>query len=249
MAKSAARDARRLVKSPVKAFESTNIASVLTLAPSLLACDFSNLASELKRMMRAKCHWAHVDVMDGHFVPNITFGPPVVKCVRGVSSKLFIDAHLMIEDPLKFLDPFVQAGADSLTIHGEAVQNLPKAIAAMRRAGIRVGVSVRPRTPLRVIEEVLSLVDMVLIMTVEPGFGGQELMPSTLNKVRQLARKRETDKLKFLIQVDGGINEKTAGLAVAAGANVLVAGTAVFRGGKVAENIDTLMQTALKMGQ
>lgn len=240
---------RRLIKSPAKAFEFPNPELVLTLAPSLLACDFSQLAVEIKKMMRAKCHWAHVDVMDGHFVPNITFGPPVVKCVRGISSKLFVDAHLMIDDPMKFLEPFAKAGADSITIHGEAVQNLPKAIAAMRKAGVRVGVSIRPRTPLRVIEDVLGQVDMVLIMTVEPGFGGQELMPNTLNKVRQLARKREQEKMKFLIQVDGGINGKTAGLAVAAGANVLVAGTAVFGGGKTAENIEKLMQAASRMGQ
>jgi len=241
-------DSRRFVASPAKAFGSNFADRVVAVAPSILSADFANLGRELRRMMRARCYWAHADVMDGHFVPNITFGPPMVRCMRGVSSRLFIDAHLMIEEPLKFLDAFAEAGADSITIHAEAVDNLSRAFAAVRRAQVHVGVSVRPRTPLRLIEDVLDQLDLVLVMTVEPGFGGQEMLPNTVNKVRQLAARRERDKLKFLIQVDGGINVKTAGLVVAAGANVLVAGTSVFQGGTIAENIDKLMQAALKMG-
>jgi len=241
-------DVRRLIKSPEKAFDSNFPDRVVALAPSILAADFANLAREMRRMMRARCYWAHLDVMDGHFVPNITFGPSVVRCIRGISARLFVDAHLMIEEPLKFLDPFAEAGANSLTIHAEAVENLPRAIAAMRRADVRVGLSIKPRTPLRLIENVLDQVDLVLVMTVEPGFSGQEMLPSTINKVRQLAARRERDKMKFLIQVDGGINTKTAGLAVAAGANVLVAGSSVFNGGSVTQNIESLLQAALKMG-
>jgi ribulose-phosphate 3-epimerase len=172
----------------------------------------------------------------------------MVKAVRSVSPRLFIDAHLMIENPMQYLDPFVKAGVDSLTIHAEAVDNLPRALAAMRRAGIRVGVSIRPKTPLRVIEDVLDRIDMVLIMTVEPGFGGQEMLPNTINKVRQLARRREKDHLKYLIQVDGGINPKTVGIAVAAGANAIVAGSAVFGGNhQIAQNLAALTQAALEM--
>jgi ribulose-phosphate 3-epimerase len=238
----------RLLPTPERAFQSKFVDRVFALAPSILAADFANLAAELRRMMRARCTWAHVDVMDGHFVPNITFGPQMVKAIRGVSPRLFIDTHLMIEDPLRFVGPFAEAGTNSITLHAEAVDSLPRALAAVRRAGVHVGVSVRPRTPLRLIEDALGQVDLVLVMTVEPGFGGQDLLPSTLSKVRQLATRREREKLKFLIQVDGGVNLKTAGLAVAAGANVLVAGTAIFRGGSIADNVARLTQAALKMG-
>jgi ribulose-phosphate 3-epimerase len=221
---------------------------VLALAPSILAADFANLAADLRKMLRAKCYWAHLDVMDGHFVPNITFGPPLVKCIRGISSRLFLDSHLMVEQPLRFVEAFVEAGSDLITIHAEAVENLPEAIAAIRKTGARTGVSIRPRTPIRVIEPVLNCLDLVLVMTVEPGFGGQGLLPNTLSKVRQLAQVREKTRTKFLIQVDGGINVKTAGLATAAGANILVAGTAVFGTRSIAQNIATLAEAALKMG-
>jgi ribulose-phosphate 3-epimerase len=221
---------------------------VVAIAPSILAADFANLAADLRRMLRAKCYWAHLDVMDGHFVPNITFGPPLVKCIRAISSRLFLDAHLMVEQPLRFVEAFTEAGADLITIHAEAVEKLPEAIATIRKAGVRAGVSIRPRTPIRVIEPVLKDLDLVLVMTVEPGFGGQGLLPNTLSKVRQMAQIREKNGAKFLIQVDGGINAKTAGLATAAGANVLVAGTAVFGSRNVAQNIASLADAALKMG-
>jgi len=220
----------------------------LCLAPSLLAADFANLTGDLRKMLRAKCYWAHLDVMDGHFVTNITFGPALVKCIRGISSRLFLDTHLMVEQPLRFVDAFVEAGANLITVHAEAVENLPEAVAAIRRTGARVGVSIRPRTAIRAIEPVLGDLDVVLVMTVEPGFGGQGLLPNTLSKVRQLAQARQKSQAGFLIQVDGGINVKTAGLAAAAGANVLVAGTAVFGTRNIAQNIAALAEAALKMG-
>lgn len=238
-----------LLLTPEKSFENGAPARVLGLAPSILAANFANLQADLKKMLRAKCFWTHLDVMDGHFVPNITFGPPLVQSVRRVSPRLFLDAHLMIEKPLDFISAFAKAGADLITVHAEALEDPRAALSAIRAAGCRAGISVRPKTPVRAIEPVLSAVDLVLVMTVEPGFGGQELMPSALNKVRQLAQWRQKHQGKFLIQVDGGVNLKTAGLAAAAGANILVAGTAVFgaREGAVDLNIQDMLQAAAKM--
>ncbi len=237
---------RRYLSSVKRLFSSKDVAQVLSIAPSLLASDFSCLNDELRRMLRAKCYWAHLDIMDGHFVPNITFGPQAVQAMRSVSSRLFLDTHLMIENPLKYLEAFVEAGSDLITIHAETVPNLSRAISAIRRSGVKVGVSIKPKTPLKTIESILGKVDMVLIMTVEPGFGGQGLLPNTLNKVRQLAQLRERKGYQFLIQVDGGINLKTASVATCAGANILVAGTAVFQGkSKIKDNIDALVKTAM----
>ncbi|HBF34920.1 TPA: ribulose-phosphate 3-epimerase [Candidatus Sumerlaeota bacterium] len=222
---------------------------MIGLAPSILSANFANLESDLKRMMRAKCFWTHLDVMDGHFVPNITFGPPLVKSVRGVSPRLFLDAHLMVSKPLDFVERFADAGADLITFHAESVENMHTVISAIRGAGCKVGVSIKPKTPIRSIEAILGKVDLVLVMTVEPGFGGQELMPSALNKVRQLAQARQKNKWNYLIQVDGGINIKTVGLATAAGANILVAGTAVFGGEKdsITTNVQQMLQAAMTM--
>lgn len=232
-----------------KAFSHKAPEQVLTLAPSILAANFADLTTDLKKMMRAKCYWAHLDVMDGHFVPNITFGPPAVKSIRGVSTRLFLDAHLMIAEPMKFLDPFADAGADLITFHAETVQDyMAKAVKAIRDKGVQPGLSIKPNTPVSLIEPVLADLDLVLVMTVEPGFGGQGLISNTLNKVRELNRIRAEKNLQFLIQVDGGINTKTAGLATAAGANVLVAGTAVFGTGGPAQNIQKLSQVAMERG-
>ena len=215
----------------------------LLIAPSVLSADFSDLKNELKRIEKAKCSWVHLDIMDGHFVPNITFGPPVIKALRKVSDTLFFDAHLMIEKPMKFATDFAEAGVQLLTFHQETVGSPRHAIRKIHSLGMLAGLSVKPRTPVAVIEPFLDEVDLVLIMTVEPGFGGQAMIPSMLNKVRRLALLREEKKYSFHIQVDGGINDKTAALATAAGANVLVAGSYVFGGRNMKQNIDRLVGT------
>ncbi|MBN1515388.1 ribulose-phosphate 3-epimerase [Candidatus Sumerlaeota bacterium] len=201
------------------------------IAPSLLAADFSDLKREMRLIRRAGLHWLHLDIMDGHFVPNITFGPPLVASLRKACKTLYFDCHLMVSSPQDFWKPFVQAGAQMITIHEEAHENLPVAIRALKRLGVNVGMSIRPKTRVAALEPVLHMLDLVLVMTVEPGYGGQQLIPNTLNKARQLKLLREKDpkRYKYLIQVDGGINIKTASLAVAAGADVLVAGSSVFR--------------------
>jgi ribulose-phosphate 3-epimerase len=213
----------------------------IVIAPSLLAADFSDLKNELRRCQRARCTWIHLDVMDGHFVPNITIGPPVIRSLRKVSKSLFLDAHLMIDKPLKMAPAFVEAGAQLITIHQETVGSVRRAVRALHKMGVQAGVSIKPRTPVSTLEPFLDEIDLALVMTVEPGFGGQEMIPAMLNKVRQLALWREEKKYTFQIQVDGGINAATAPLATAAGANVLVAGTYMFNGSKMEQNAERLL--------
>ncbi|MDD4012969.1 MAG: ribulose-phosphate 3-epimerase [Candidatus Omnitrophica bacterium] len=192
------------------------------IAPSVLSADFSRLGEEIKAIEKAGADWVHIDVMDGVFVPNITIGPLVVKSVRDHTG-LFFDTHLMIQDPVKYVDEFAKAGSDMISFHVEACPAPEEVIARIRRAGKKAGISVKPGTPLSYIEPILKMVDMVLVMTVEPGFGGQSFMEDMMPKIRELRTK-----FSGIIQVDGGINVGTAAKAVAAGANVLVAGTAVF---------------------
>jgi ribulose-phosphate 3-epimerase len=226
----------------------TGRGSGVQIAPSILSADFSRLAEELHKVKRASCTWIHLDIMDGHFVPNLTFGAPVVKALRSVDDELFFDAHLMIENPKNYLKEFADAGVQLLTIHQEACgDETPAMLKAIRKLGMQAGVSIRPKTPLGVLDNCLEMVDLVLIMSVEPGFGGQKLIPSTLNKVRQLVLERENRRTEYVIQVDGGINAETAPLAVAAGADVLVAGSAVFRDGRVRENVRALRQSLCQL--
>jgi ribulose-phosphate 3-epimerase len=214
------------------------------IAPSILSADFTDLRRTIRQVERAGCLWLHLDVMDGHFVPNITFGPPLVESIRKQSERLFLDAHLMIEYPVDFVVPFVRAGVQSITIHGEACEDIEGVIHYIRKHKAKVGISIKPKTALASIEPVLHLVDMVLVMTVDPGFGGQDFIPQTLNKVRRLTLRRQAKKHDFLIEVDGGINVETAPLVVAAGADVLVAGHSIFSEGDVVENIRALRKSA-----
>lgn len=214
------------------------------VAPSILSADFSKLGTQIREAVRAGCAWIHLDIMDNHFVPNLTFGPPVVKTLRKVSKKAYFDAHLMVDAPWTLIEPFAKAGVQSLTVHEEACRdNLGETIDAVHEAGMKCGVSVKPDTPFESIHQHLRNLDLVLIMTVEPGFGGQALIPNCLNKVREAYRLREKHGYRYVIQVDGGINVSTAGLAVAAGAEVLVAGSAVYNERPIAENVNLIMKS------
>ncbi|HRY28975.1 MAG TPA: ribulose-phosphate 3-epimerase [Elusimicrobiota bacterium] len=197
------------------------------IAPSILSADFACLGKEVERMERAGADWLHVDVMDGHFVPNLTVGPVVVRWLKK-RTRLDMDVHLMIEAPEKFIPAFAEAGAWNITVHGEACADPRRTLRLIKKCGCRAGLSLRPRTPIQKIAPYLGAVDTVLVMTVEPGFGGQRFMPEMLPKVSWLREYQRRSGKKFWIEVDGGINTQTAPRVVQAGATVLVAGTAIF---------------------
>jgi ribulose-phosphate 3-epimerase len=208
----------------------------ILIAPSVLSADFGELARAARSVAEMGGDFVHLDVMDGHFVPNITFGPKAVTDLRPVTSLPF-DVHLMIEHPGLWIDRFIDAGADRLTFHLEADVHAQRTLAAIRGRGRRPGISIVPATPVEALSEVLDDVDLVLVMTVNPGFGGQQLIPRTLRKVEALARMRAGRKLDFLIEVDGGINRDTARAASEAGADVIVAGSAVFEASDPAREV------------
>lgn len=198
------------------------------IAPSILSADFSRLGDEVQAILDGGADWVHVDVMDGHFVPNITIGPLVVSALRKRFSDAFLDCHLMIENPDQYAEDFVKAGADMVTVHAEACTHLDRSLQLIRSLDCRAGVSLNPHTPLSVLEYVLEKLDMVLIMTVNPGFGGQSFIEPMLRKIRELRAMCDARGLDIDIQVDGGVKTTNAAACVEAGANILVAGSAVF---------------------
>ena len=196
------------------------------VAPSILSANFNNLIEEIKSVDNAK--YLHIDVMDGKFVPNITIGPLVMKNFKKEINNMVMDVHLMIADPVKYAPDFVKAGADIITFHYEAVKFAEPAIDAIRELGVKVGISIKPLTDINVLDDLLDKVDLVLIMSVEPGFGGQAFIPSALDKIKYLADKRKEKGYNYLIEVDGGINKQTAKQCIEAGVDILVAGSYIF---------------------
>ena len=219
----------------------------IRLAPSILSANFAALGDDIRKVEDAGAHLLHVDVMDGHFVPNITIGPPVVKSIRKVT-RLPLDVHLMITDPDKYIPAFADAGAAMLTIHVEATVHLDRTLNFIRSQNVLVGVSLNPATPVCSVQHVLGLADMLLIMTVNPGFGGQKFIPHTLEKVRQARRMIEEGNHRCVIEVDGGIDIETAPKVIKAGAEVLVAGSAIFNAPDPGRKVMELLEVARSVG-
>jgi len=216
----------------------------IKISPSILSADFSQLGNEIKRLEDGGADMIHIDVMDGHFVPNLTIGPPIIKTLRQFT-KLPFDVHLMISPVHKYIKDYADAGADIITIHPEATDNLKNSISHIKKLNKKVGVSLNPETKINVVTSFLNEIDLILIMSVKPGFGGQKFMPEVLDKIKELKKIKDRKNLEFDIEIDGGINFDNHKLAIEAGANILVSGTTIFKNndGNIKKNIDLLKST------
>ncbi len=217
---------------------------MLILSPSLLSVDFSNIAENVQAIDYAGAQYIHLDIMDGAFVPNISFGPPVIKCIRKTTDRIF-DVHLMIEEPDRYMDDYKACGADIITVHAESCKHLHRTVMRIKELGMKAGVALNPSTPLSVLDYILPELDMVLIMSVNPGFSGQSFIPSSIRKIRDMRKMIEDRGLDIDIQVDGGINLKNVSEVIEAGANVIVAGSAVFSG-EPASNVKAFLDVFKK---
>ncbi len=221
---------------------------MIKLAPSILSADFSQLLHEVKKVEAAGCELLHIDVMDGHFVPNITIGPLVVNSLKGKTSML-LDVHLMIENPDQYIPEFIKAGADIISVHAEACRHLHRTIQLIKQLGVKACVTLNPATPLNVIEHVLEELDMVLLMTVNPGFGGQQFIASSVEKIKKLRAMITARGLEIDIQVDGGIKPDNIHLVTEAGANIIVAGSAIFNSDNIEETVALMRRNAARAGE
>ncbi len=218
---------------------------MVEILPSILSADFARLGEQIAALETVGCRMLHVDVMDGHFVPNITLGPPIVKSLRK-ATKSTLDCHLMIESPDQYIPEFADAGADWISVHQEACRHLNRTLHLIKSHNVRAGVVINPATPVETLSEVLDIVDYVLVMSVNPGFGGQKFIPETLNKVRKLVDLRTTRRLDYRIEIDGGVALDTIPEIVRAGVEILVAGNAVFGGGDPKVNAEKLLKAAME---
>ncbi|NLV99696.1 MAG: ribulose-phosphate 3-epimerase [Clostridiales bacterium] len=218
---------------------------MVKIAPSILSADFARLGDEVKRLHDGGADIIHIDIMDGHFVPNITIGPMVVEAIRSVTDLPF-DVHLMMDNPMDYISAYIEAGANGITVHGEVLPHLHRAVNYIKSFGVKAAVALNPSTPLNILDYVLDDIDMVLIMTVNPGFGGQKFIPVMMEKIRRLADIRNKSGLDFPIQVDGGIGLDNINEVVKAGADIIVAGSAVFKSDDVGAVIRALKEEALK---